>query len=206
MHLHAETTWVLDLDQPEEKILKSMRKNTRYAIKKAKKLNVKVTTSKKLTDVDTLYELQLETVNRKRFIPFSKTFLKEQFETFQSVNQLQLFKASYKDQVLAMAMVHFYGQEAVYHYSGSSNQLRNIPASYLLQWKAIKTAKKLGFKRYNFWGYTENPKHRFFGPSLFKKGFGGYKLGYMPAHDLPINNSYWLTYLFETLRRKIRRL
>ncbi len=206
MHLHAETTWVLDLDLPEEQLLKNMRKNTRYAIKKAKKLKVKVQISNKLTDADQLYNLQLETVKRKKFIPFSKKFLAQQFKTLSPVNQLHLFKASYQGQVLAMAMIHYYGQEAVYHYSGSSNQNRNIPASYAIQWAAIKKVKSMGFKRYNFWGYTDNPKHRFFGPSLFKKGFGGHKLEYMPAHDLPINYSYWLTFGFETIRRKTRRL
>lgn len=206
MHLHAQTTWVLDLTQSEEEILGNMRKNTRYAIKQANKLDVKVEISKKLTDIDKLYRLQLETVKRKKFVPFSKLFLRKLFETFKDTNQIQLFKASYQGQILAIAMIHYYGQEAVYHYSGSSSLHRNIPASYAIQWQAIKLAKSLDFRRYNFWGYTDNPKHRFFGPSLFKKGFGGYKLEYIPAQDLPIKSSYWLTYLFETLRRFIRRL
>ena len=206
MHLHAQTTWVLDSNQSEEELLKNMRKNTRYEVKKANKLKVKVEISKKITDVEELYQLQLETVKRKNFVPFSKEFLTTLFKTHQNTNQIQLFKASHNGKVLAIAMVHFYGKEAVYHYSGSSSEYRNIPASYAIQWQAIKTAKSLGFKRYNFWGYTDNPKHRFFGPSLFKKGFGGYKLEYLPAQDLPVKPSYLITYLFETFRRKLRRL
>lgn len=206
MHLHAETTWVLNLDKSEEKLLAQMRKNTRYSIKKANKLNIKVSKSKNLADINLLYDLQLETVKRKKFVPFTKKFLIKQFKTYQDTDQIQLFKASYKGKVLAIAMIHFYGKEAVYHYSGSSNQFRHIPASYAIQWQVIKTAKKLGIKRYNFWGYTDDSKHRFFGPSLFKKGFGGYKLEYLPAHDLPLKQTYWLTYLFETIRRKLRSL
>ena len=72
--------------------------------------------------------------------------------------------------------------------------------------QAIKKAKRLGFKRYNFWGYTENSKHRFYGPSLFKKGFGGYQLNYIPSHDLPLSPGYWPIWFFETIRRLSRRL
>ncbi len=206
MHLHAQSTWVLDLNQSEDRLLTGMRKNTRYNIKKAKNLGVSVKTSTKVSEIDLLFKLQLETVNRKNFIPFSKKYLTKQLQAFSSDQQIQLFKASYKGKLLSISFIIFYGNEAVYHYSGSSNQFRQIPASYALQWAAIKAAKKKRMSRYNFWGYTDNPKHRFFGPSLFKKGFGGYRLDYMPAHDLPIKLNYWLTFTFETFRRKLRHL
>lgn len=206
MHLHAETTWILDLDKSEEDLLSQMRKNTRYAVKQANKLKIKVTTSKNLVDIQKLYLLQLETVKRKKFVPFSQEFLQTLLSTYTDSDQIQLFKASFKGQVLAIAMIHFYGKEAVYHYSGSSNLHRNIPTSYAIQWSVIQHAKKLGIKHYNFWGYTDDPKHRFFGPSLFKKGFGGYKVEYLPAHDLILKPSYYFTYIFETIRRKLRSL
>jgi len=206
MHLHAQTTWVLDLSQSEQDLLKNMRKNTRYNIKKAQKLGVKIKKSLELKDIDILYNLQLETVKRKDFVPFSREYFKNQLKALKNDNQIQLFKAVYKGKVLAISFIIFYGPEAVYHYSGSSSQDRHIPASYLLQWQAIKEAKNRGLKQYNFWGYTDNPKHRFYGPSLFKKGFGGHRIDYLPAHDLIINKSYWLTYFFESFRKKWRRL
>jgi len=208
MHLHAETTWILELDKSEEELLTNMRKNTRYSIKKAQKLGVKVTQSLDEKDVDLLYQLQLEAVKRHKFVPFSKDYFLKQLQAFKSSNQIQLFKASYQGQVLAISFIIFYGLEAVYHYSGSSNQHRHIPASYLLQWQAIKTAKARGLKRYNFWGITktDDPKHRFAGVTLFKKGFGGHQLDYLPAHDLPLKSTYWLTHLFEAFRRKSRHL
>lgn len=208
MHLHAETTWILDLDKSEEELLKNMRKNTRYSIKKAQKLGVKV---KKTTDkqaVSLLYQLQMEAVKRHKFTPFSQAYFLKQLQAFKDDHQIQLFKASYQGQVLAISFIIFYGPEAIYHYSGSSNQLRHIPASYLLQWQAIKEAKKRHLKRYNFWGIAkdDHPQHRFAGVTLFKKGFGGRQLDYLPAHDLPLKPTYWLIYLFEALRRKLRRL
>lgn len=208
MHLHAETTWVLDLNQSEAEILKAMRKNTRYSIKQAFKLGVKVIKSLDPADIDLLYELQLEVVQRRKFIPFSKQHLLKQFQAFSADNQIQLFKAVYQGQVLAISFIIFYGQEAVYHYSGSSNQLRHIPASYALQWAAILEAKKRGMDRYNFWGIapTDNPRHRFSGVTLFKTGFGGQRVDYLPAHDLIIRPSYWFDFIIESFRRFSRHL
>lgn len=208
MHLHAETTWVLNLNQSEEEMLKAMRKNTRYGIKQASKLGVEVIKSLDQTDIDILYDLQLEVVRRRNFIPFSKQHLLQQFQAFSADNQIQLFKAVYQGQVLAIAFIIFYGREAIYHYSGSSSQQRHIPASYALQWAAILEAKKRGMARYNFWGIapTDNPKHRFSGVTLFKKGFGGQQVDYLPAHDLIIRTSYWFNFIIESWRRLSRHL
>ena len=205
MHLTAETTWVLPLQPSEDELLKPMRKTTRYLIKKAEKLGVEISQSVDEKEIDLLFQLQQETVDRKHFIPFSRDYFLAELKSF-SPDNIRLFKAVYQGRVLAIALIVFYGAEAVYHYSGSSNELREIPASYLLQWEVIKTAKKLGFSRYNFWGYTKNPRHRFYGPSLFKAGFGGHEIQYLPAQDLVVTPAYWPNWLLETWRRKWRRL
>ena len=208
MHLHAETTRVLDITQSEDQLLKAMRKNTRYSIKKAQKMGVTVTTSTQAKDINILYQLQLEAVKRHKFIPFSQDYFLSQLQAFKDDNQIQLFKANYQNKTIAVSFIIFYGQEAVYHYSGSSSQIRKVPASYLLQWQAIKAAKNRGLKKYNFWGIAPDDKlrHRFAGVTLFKKGFGGQTINYLPAHDLPFKTSYWLTFTFEHLRKRLRGL
>ncbi len=50
-------------------------------------------------------------------------------------------------------------------------------------------------------------KRHFYGVSLFKRGFGGQEVKYLPAHDLVINPLKYLpTLVFETARRHFRRL
>lgn len=113
-----------------------------------------------------------------------------------------------KEEVLSAAIIIFYGDYAYYHHSGSSSKIRPVPASYFLQWKIIQEAKKRGCKYYNFWGIApnDNPKHRFAGVTIFKKGFGGKRINWLHAQDLPVSPLYWLTYIFETARRKRRSL
>ena len=208
MHMHAETTWQLNLMPIEEELLANMRKNTRYYVRRAMKEGVKVFTSQKVEDIKILYDLQMEAVRRHKFVPFSKEFLKKQFQTFSQDNQTLLFLAEYKQKILSAAMIIFYGDMAVYHYSGSASQYAKVPASYLLQWEVIKEAKKRGCKIYNFWGIapTDDPKHRFAGVTIFKKGFGGKRVDYLHARDLSLSQLYPLTYFFESMRRKLRKL
>lgn len=208
MHLHAQTTWQLDLDKNEEELLKTMRKTTRYLIRRAKKYGVIILQSNDIKDIDVLYNLQLQTALRHKFVPFSKKYLLTEFEVFSANKECLLFKAVYKKKILALAMIIFYHKEAIYHYSGSTSEFSKIPASYLLQWEAINEARKRNCLLYNFWGITDsnNPKHRFYGVTTFKKGFGGWQKNYLPAQDYPLKLRYWTVYLFETIRKIFRHL
>jgi lipid II:glycine glycyltransferase (peptidoglycan interpeptide bridge formation enzyme) len=207
-HLHAEVTWELDLSPSLEIILRNMRKTTRYCIRKAEKLGVKVTKSNNIKDAEILYSLQLETARRHKFTPFSREYLVNEFKIFVHDDQAKIFLAHYKREIISSAMIIFYGDMAVYHYAGSCLKYPKIPASYLLQWEAIKEAKKRGCRIYNFWGIApkDTPRHPWAGLTLFKKGFGGKRVDYLHAQDLPLKWKYWLVWVIESLRRTRRGL
>jgi lipid II:glycine glycyltransferase (peptidoglycan interpeptide bridge formation enzyme) len=209
MHLHAELTSQLDIAKSEEELMTQMRKTTRYEVKKAIKEGIKITTSTDEKEIKKFYDIQIETAKRQKFVPFSYKFLHEQFKIFTQSGYAILYKAEYENKLLAQAFVIFYGREAVYHYGASTDEGRHFPGAYLIQWEAIKEAKKRGMTRYNFWGVApeENRNHRFSGLSLFKRGFGGEDFEYLHAQDLIINKpKYLITYLIEQFRKKIRRV
>lgn len=206
MHLHAELTHQLDLNGSEEEILAGMRKTTRYEIKQAIKSEIEVKTG---SDINKFYELQMETAKRQGFVPFSNFFLEEQFRIFTADNQAVLYTAWLDKAKLAQAMVIFYGQEADYHYGASSEVGRKYPGAYLIQWEAIKEAKKMGMKRYNFWGVApEGEKsHRFYGVSVFKRGFGGEDVAYLHARDLVLDwPKYVVNWTVESIRKWVRKV
>lgn len=207
MHLHAELTHQLDITQSEEELLAKMRKATRYEIKQAQKLGIKVTSSQDPMDMADFYALQMQTAQRQRFVPFSKNFLEEQFKVFTGANQAVLYTAWLDQTKLAQAMVIFYGAEADYHYGASSPEGRQYPGAYLIQWKAIKDAQQRGIARYNFWGVAPegDTAHRFHGVSVFKRGFGGEDVAYLHARDLVISKlEYLLNWLVEVVRKWTR--
>ena len=209
MHLHAELTRQLNLEKSEDQLLSEMRKTTRYEIKKALTLGVKVNSSKNPSDIDNFYKLQNETAKRQDFIPFDKKFLKEQFKVFARDDQVILYTAWLGKKKLTQAFIIFYGSEADYHYGASTDDGRKYPGAYLIQWEAIKEAKRRGLKRYNLWGVAPEGQtnHRFHGVSVFKRGFGGEDVEYMHARDLIINPfAYKINWLIESVRKKARRV
>jgi lipid II:glycine glycyltransferase (peptidoglycan interpeptide bridge formation enzyme) len=209
MHLHAELTSQLNIARSEEELMIQMRKTTRYEIKKAVRENVKITTSVDEKDIKKFYDLQIETAKRQKFVPFSYKFLHEQFKIFAENKNALLYKATFESKLLAQAFVIFYGKEAVYHYGASTDEGRRHPGAYLIQWEAIKEAKKRGITRYNFWGVApeNDTNHRFSGLSLFKRGFGGQDFEYLHAQDLIVNYPrYLMNFLIEALRKTIRRV
>lgn len=209
MHLHAELTSQLDITKSEEELMTQMRKTTRYEVKKAIKENVKIKTSTDEKEIKKFYDVQIETARRQKFVPFSYKFLYEQFKVFRESGNAFLYKAELENKLLAQAFIIFYGKEAVYHYGASTDEGRRYPGAYLIQWEAIKEAKRRGMTRYNFWGVAPENKqnHRFSGLSLFKRGFGGEDFQYLPAKDLIINKpKYVINYVIEFLRNRLRGL
>mgnify|MGYP006282693951 CR=1 FL=1 len=208
MHLTADLTLELDLSASEKELLMQMRKNTRYSVRKSRREGIKVEQTQDLDFIQTFYDYQLYLADKHEFVPFSYQFLKEQFAVFKQDDQVMLFNAYHEQDLLASAYILFYNQEAVYHYGISTPKNKKLPGSYAVLWAAIKEAKRRGCRSFNFWGIApdDEPDHRFAGVSIFKRGFGGEEVQYLPAHDLPVNSFYWLTRVFEWCRRKKRNL
>lgn len=206
--VQVEYAWLLDLDKTEDELLSEMRKTTRYLIRHEPKQGVKVEMSADLEDIEKFTDMLYSTAARKNFVNHPKKYYVKQFEILSKENQMRIFKATKKGKVLAMAVIAFYGDMAYYLHGASVENAQN--AGYPIQWEAIKEAKKRGLKTYNFWGVVKdksfNPSHPWYGFSLFKKGFGGYKYSYIRAQDLPLSPRYWVYRYIEKSRRLLNRV
>ena len=210
IHMHPEASWRLDINLPEEELLKNMRKTTRYLIRQAQKNNaLEIFQSQSTEDLQAFDKLYQEVVGKHHFIPFSLEYLKNEFLAFSSDNQISLFFGKYKGEIVASAFIIFWSNGGFYHHAALSPKYHKIPIAYLLQWEALKEAKKRGCVFYDFWGYVnpkDNPKHPWAGPTLFKMGFNGKAHEYVKTQDLPLSKIYWLSYAFEKLRKAKRGL
>ena len=206
-YLSVELAGVLDLNQSEDEIKKNAATRIRRALNKAKKEGVTVETSVDPKDIKKFYKIQLETASRHNFYAFSEDFLEKQFAAFAKNGQVKLYIAKHNNKILAENFMIFYGNEASYHYGVSSEAGTKISSAPLLHFTAMEDARKQGIKRYNFWGITgvDETKHRFYGVSQFKRGFGVVELQYLHAHDMVLKPlAYKLNWLVETLRSKVR--
>lgn len=205
--MHPELAWLLDITKSEEELLKEMEKRTRYSIRKAEKDAVTVKVSNKIDELDIFYKMYLETAKRQKFVPFSKNYVKREFEIFSQDDKILLFTAYYQNEAIATAMIVFDNDSAFYHHGASIRKYSNVPAAALIQWSAIKEAKKRNLKYYNFWGIVENnnKNHPWHGLSKFKRGFGGFSEGYLHVQDLPLTKKYILNYTIEKIRKILKK-
>ncbi len=209
MHASAyEATWKLDISSSEEELLRGMRKTTRYLINQAmKNHDLAIVKNNKAEDVAIYQKLNLKVAKHQKFTPFSANFVKNEFEVFAEDNEDLFFFGEYRGEVIASALVIFWSGIGFYHQAALDPKYHKIPMAYLLQWEAIKEAKRRGCKLYDFWGHVDPKSHHpWAGPTLFKMGFGGEPYLYLKTQDLPLSKQYWLTYAFEKLRKTKRGL
>jgi lipid II:glycine glycyltransferase (peptidoglycan interpeptide bridge formation enzyme) len=221
LHLLAEHVWYLPLKntdgsaKKEDEILANMRKTTRNLVRRAERDGVTITASTDpVNDLEHFIALHDETRKRHKFTPYTNEFFRLQVKHFAAKNECTVYLADFQGAVIAASVhMHPFG-ETSYHHGASSSAHSKVPASYLLQWTAIKDALKRGDKIYNFWGIApskpnptdpEKPvvdkSHPFAGVTLFKTGFGGEVHNLMHCIDIPVTSTYWLTYVFEVLRK-----
>ena len=146
---------------------------------------------------------------RQSFVPFSREYLENEFQSFLQDDGVLLFFGKYKGEIAAASFVVFWSGIGFYHHAVSLPQFSKLSIPYLLQWEALKEAKKRGCTLYDFWGYVDpktQPKHPWAGPTLFKQGFGGEAKLYVKTQDYPLSKKYWVTAFFESIRRMRRHL
>ena len=208
IHIHPEVTWELDIRPSEQELLMNMRKTTRYLIRQAQKnADIEIVKTQNIEDLKKFNEIYCSTAMRHKFTPFSLEYIQNQFSSFSPDNQILMFLGKYKNEVVSSVIIVFWQNIGFYHHGASLSKYNKIPVSYLLQWEAIKEAKRRGGERYNFWGIApdDSKNHPWAGLSLFKKGFGGHRRDYVKTQDLPLSKVYSLiTRPFEKLR-KIKR-
>ena len=205
--LHAENTIFVDLTQSEEDLLKNMRRQTRYEVRRSEKLNFKVEKSNTPEILREFHQIQAETAKRQGFIPPRRKDLNAYAKAFGS--DLQIYRATIDGKPVAYGLVLTDALEGDYFEAASTELNYKFPGAYALQWYVMRDLKKQGKLRYNLWGIAPagQKNHKFAGVTTFKTGFGGEKFDYLHAHDLPVKKlHYGLIRLVEDARRRKRHL
>ncbi len=209
MHLHAQNTILLDLNKSEEELLMSMRRQTRYEVRRSEKLGLKVIEDSSEKAFKEFHSVQVETAKRQNFIPPSEKELLAEREAF-SPSNIKLYKVTDdENKPIAYGLILIYDKEAEYFEAASTELNRKLPGAYALLWKAIKDLKSMGVARFNLWGIAPPgvEHHRYSGVTTFKTGFGGEVIELIPAKDIILNKlKYKIDEIVETARKKKRNL
>ena len=208
MHLAAEHTVMVDLTKPEEEILAGMRRQTRYEVRRADKLGIKVISGNSEELFREFHAEQVKTAHRQNFIPPSEKVLLAEREAFGDNIKIYVAETA-EGEKIAYGLILGSGKEADYYEAASTELNRKMPGAYALLWQAIRDLKKEGYERFNLWGIAPagQPNHRYAGVTTFKTGFSDNVVEYVPAHDLVISKvKYMKNLVVETVRKKKRHL
>ena len=207
MHINADNTVLIDLKKSESELLSDMRRQTRYEVRRAEKIGIKVEKTNHTEVYQDFFEVQALTAKRQGFIPPSLDMLLAEREAF--AKNITFYVAKIDEKPVAYALFLWSNQEADYFEAASTDLNRQYPGAYAIIWEAIKDFKKIDLQRLNLCGIApkNQPHHRYAGITTFKTGFGGDQIEYIPAHDLVINKIKYLPdFIIETARRKKRHL
>lgn len=211
--LFTKYTFVLDLTKSEEELLKNMHPKTRYNLRLAEKKGVEVVEDNSDKAFAEYLKLTKETTQRQNFYAHNENYHKLMWETLRQTqgkpidkNRLSahLLKASYKGETLATWILFVLGDTLYYPYGASSNKYREVMASNLIMWEAIKFGKNLGLKKFDMWGALgPNPdtKDPWYGFHRFKEGYGGKLTEFVGSYDFVINKNLYIIYkIFNSIR------
>ncbi len=198
-NIQPKDTLILEITKPEEELFQGFHRKHRYNIRLAIKKGIQVKTVKTSQEFEQFYELLKKTDQRKHTKSFPKKYYKELFLLSQKTEskppqvslKIKFLLAWLGPQPIAGIVVIFWNYRATYLIGASNYQYRQYMAPHLLQWEAIKLAKKLGAKEYDFWGIAkkeafssekEFERHHWAGITRFKQGFGGKIVSYPSAY------------------------
>lgn len=193
--LQVGQTRVVELGD-DEALLAGFDKDTRYAVRRAEREGVMVTTITDADDtdaIDALHELVGETQRRAGFPMPPLERYRIAWRALAGVGRAVILEARREGELLASGMVVIEGLRSYYLFSGSRREERGETkryASYALQWAMLRLARERGAREHDLWGVAPpdaGPDHPWHGVGLFKKGFGGREVLWAGSWDLVVD-------------------
>ncbi len=203
--LFPSWTQILDLNHTEDELLKSFHSKTRYNIRLAEKKGVVVKEMSDLDGFEIFSKLYFETCKRQKYYGHTPKYHKIIWENLKK-NIAHILIAFYDNVPLASYELFYFKNTLYYPYGGTSIQHRNLMASNLLMWEAIKLGKKLGATKFDMWGSLGpdyDPSNDWAGFTRFKEGYNTKFVEFVGSYDLVINPIFYKIYNFIYFLREI---
>jgi peptidoglycan pentaglycine glycine transferase (the first glycine) len=192
--IQFRNTMTIDLRPPEKKLLADMKQKTRYNVRLAGRKGVEVELATK-EELGELYRIYAETAIRDDFAIRDRKYYLTVWGTFMDRGLAQPLIARVRGEPVAGLIAFRFGQTAWYLYGMSRDVHRDKMPNYLLQWEAIRWAKRQGCTTYDLWGAPDEASEQdpMWGVYRFKAGLGAQVLSTIGAWDYPARPAwYWL--------------
>lgn len=195
--MFTKYTFYIDLQKTEEELLKQMKEKTRYNVRLAQKKGVVVAEENNDESFESYLSLLRETAKRDNFFAHNEKYHRTLWETLKNSGLIHLLIARHENTPLVGWLLFGHKDKLYYAYGASSSQKREVMASNLMYFEAMKFGQQKGYKTFDLWGSlgpNPDPKDAFYGFHRFKEGYGGRLVEFVGSYDLVLNPAYYNIY------------
>lgn len=193
--INPRYTRVLDLRPDEDAILGSVSPSTRSLVRRHEREPVLTfRTSTEPKDMSLFIDMIHTVAQRNQVLFHSDAHYIREAEVLMPRGDMRLEFALLKDKPIACIVMHDFNAVTTYTYAASLPEARDVSASALLLWQAIRNAKAAGLTRLDLFGVAPEdaaPSHPWYGFSAFKRKFGGTVIKRGQTLDIPLGPRYY---------------
>lgn len=208
--LFTKYSFQLDLKQSEEQLLANLNSKTRYNVQLAQKKGVQIVENTTEDGMNTYSAILAETTKRQGFYAHTENYFKQMWQSLGSSGIMRIFEARYENTVVVSWVLFLFNGVLYYPYGASRSVHRDVMASNLMMWEAIRFGKANGCHMFDMWGSLgpePDENDPWFGFHRFKKGYGGDLVEFIGTFDLVMDPGlYKIFRLAENVRWKLLRL
>jgi peptidoglycan pentaglycine glycine transferase (the first glycine) len=188
--IQHQATMTVDIRGGDAALMR-LKESTRRNIRAGERQGITVEASDASAAMDHFYSLLEETAGREGFKIRSRAYYQDLLSLFRERGQVSIYLARHAEQLLAGAVMLFYGRTLIYLFGGTGTEGKDRKPGYFLHWRAIQDAQQRGCTTYDMWGVPLNPEpgHPGYGYFVFKSRFNGELVRYIGIYDLPVNRA-----------------
>jgi hypothetical protein len=168
----------LDLTANEDLLFANLRKNSRYEIRRAERTGVALKEASTDGEIEEFLGAHRKLAARKGFPPEEFDRMRRQIQWVVNSESRGALLLAHHDNSVRGGVVIVRAARRCWYVWGATQTQPNVSVGQILQWEAIRWAKRHGCTEYDFGGYTPGATS---GPAWFKAGFGGAEVHFAPA-------------------------
>jgi len=189
----SRLTFVIDYDKSTDELYNSLKKDTRYYIRKSEKEDYEFQIAENVDAMTKFQDLKVESNILEGKKPFrNDKFWQKHWEIMKKHGFEELVLAKNKNEIEGTIILLIFNGNVIQH------ALANSPGKYLvgtfLTWNTIKWIEKMKFKTFDFAGVDPSPKtEKEKGIYFYAAKFGGKKISFFSYTKIIDKKKYYLT-------------
>lgn len=191
--LDPRLTFVIDLTQNLDDLYNSLKKDTRYYIRKSEKEDYEFDLAKEMDDMVNFQDLKSETKKREGKHHFrSPHFWENHWKIMQNNGYEELLLARSNGKIEGTILTLFFNGNSIQH--ALSNSPDKDLVGTFLTWNTLKWAQKMKFRTFDFAGVDPSPKtKKEKGIYFYAEKFGGKKYEYFSYTKIVDRKKYYVS-------------